>query len=258
MLNATKTLLKVKKITFADQHGVSGTKINRKSSLSNETVIYKVNGILGSFCKYLGECNNNDRYTLKKLLYNLVYIHRPYCLTFTSQQDLFIPVENVTFKYDNLSNYGWIGFELQQKNVNKKDIKALGCTWRQDIRPKHANYIRQHKKFKYTSDLVNFEPYHRKYRGKFHYIYSPQKLWYIKKSIVNENVIDRSSMTLTFAAMHRFSELERYAPDILAHHFESGHNWLLSEFLNVSVPQFIDEISCEITGQNFQLPQRRI
>lgn len=258
ILNATKTLLIVKNILFIDQHGVSGEKINKKSSLVNESVIFKTNGILGSFATYLGETNNNNKYTLKNLLYNLVYIHRPYCLTFTSQQELFLPVENVGFKWNTDNNEAWIGFELQDKNINVKDIAALGSTWRQDQRSKFKNYIRQHQRFRYTPDLAAFETYHRKFRKRFHYIYSPQKLWYIKKDIVNSFTINRNSMTITFGAMHRLSELERYAPDVLSKHFESNHNWLITEFLNISVPQFIDEISCEITGQNFQIPQRRI
>jgi len=65
-------------------------------------------------------------------------------------------------------------------------------------------------------------------------------------------------MTITFGALHRLSELERYAPDILDRHFNSDHNWLLSEFISIAIPQFIDELSCELTGQNFQMPGKRI
>lgn len=258
ILNATKTLLIVKKISFSDQHGVTGEKINKKSTLSNEKVIFKANGILGAFCNYLGEPNNSEEYTLKNLLYNLVYIHRPYCLTFPTQQELFLPIDKPEFMYSEETREGWFGFWLQSKNQNDKDYKNIGRGWEIDKRPEMEGYIRRKKRFSVTENLIYFNNYHEKIRKQFYYIYSPQKLWYIKKNIENKSLINRHSMTITFAAMHRFSELERYAPDILARHFDSSHNWLLTEFLTVSVPQFVDEISCEITGQNFQLPQRRI
>lgn len=61
-------------------------------------------------------------------------------------------------------------------------------------------------------------------------------------------------MVLCFAAMHRLSELSRYEPVILSKHFTSGHNWLLSEFIQNAATQFIDEISSELTGEEFMSP----
>ena len=57
--------------------------------------------------------------------------------------------------------------------------------------------------------------------------------------------------TLTFAIMHRLSELSRYSPNILAKYLESKNNWLLAEFLDKAKYQFIDKISSEITGYDF-------
>lgn len=56
--------------------------------------------------------------------------------------------------------------------------------------------------------------------------------------------------------MHRLSELARYTPTLLAKHFEAQHNWLLSEFIARALHQFVDEISAEITGQEFMIPGR--
>lgn len=56
---------------------------------------------------------------------------------------------------------------------------------------------------------------------------------------------------LTFAAMHRLSELSRYAPDKLAKHFDCQHNWLLSEFIVSAPNQFIDSVLSKITGHDF-------
>ena len=57
--------------------------------------------------------------------------------------------------------------------------------------------------------------------------------------------------------MHRLSGLARYDPMRLARHFDCQHNWLLSEFIATARSQFIDEISYEITGQEFMIPGRK-
>jgi YaaC-like Protein len=88
------------------------------------------------------------------------------------------------------------------------------------------------------------------------YIAGPQRLWYLKRGGNIQGIVSRSSMTMTFAAMHKLSELARYTPERLARHFECHHNWLLSEFIASAPAQFIDEISAEMTGQEFMMPGR--
>jgi len=61
-------------------------------------------------------------------------------------------------------------------------------------------------------------------------------------------------LTITFALMHRLSELSRYDPIRLKKHFDCQHNWLISEFINLAPTQFIYAIACEITGQEFKIP----
>ena len=67
------------------------------------------------------------------------------------------------------------------------------------------------------------------------------------------SVISRSTLPLTYAAMHRLSELARYEPQSLRAHLEKDASWLLSEFIEKSIVQFIDQISCEITGNEFRM-----
>lgn len=74
--------------------------------------------------------------------------------------------------------------------------------------------------------------------------------WYLKKENT-KSINDKSMSTLTFAIMHRLSELSRYSPNILAKYLESKNNWLLAEFLDKAKYQFIDKISSEITGYDF-------
>ncbi|MEM9510415.1 MAG: YaaC family protein, partial [Cyanobacteria bacterium P01_E01_bin.35] len=115
--------------------------------------------------------------------------------------------------------------------------------------------IRSKKRFDWNkNDLNKIKRYHRKVRKHLFYIHSPQRLWYLKRSGNMANLIDRSSLTITFAAMHKLSELARYSPMLLAKHFDSKHNWLLSEFIANAPSQFIDEIASEITGQEFMIP----
>src|SRR4051794_22560707 len=52
-------------------------------------------------------------------------------------------------------------------------------------------------------------------------------------------------------AMHRLSEIARYNPDAMARHFDSQHNWVLSEFINLALDQYLDELASELTGHEF-------
>lgn len=96
-------------------------------------------------------------------------------------------------------------------------------------------------------DLSN---YHRKVRKDLFYIYGDTKLWYLKKNLPNNtHVLQRNSLTLIFAVMHWMSELVRYNPQKFEKLMESKQNWLLHEFIEKALYQFVDEISCEITHQ---------
>jgi hypothetical protein len=108
-----------------------------------------------------------------------------------------------------------------------------------------------------TNNICELTKYHQKIRKDVYYIQGSERLWYIKKTNNIDGLIDRSSLTITFAVMHKLSELTRYSPFRLVTHFESLHNWLLSEFINHSLYQFIDEISAEITGTELMVPGRR-
>ncbi len=74
--------------------------------------------------------------------------------------------------------------------------------------------------------------------------------WYIKKNLTNPHIINRHSMTIIYAVMHWLSEQVRYSPDIFDKLMKSKQNWLIREFIDIGLPQFIDEVSSEITGAN--------
>ena len=82
-------------------------------------------------------------------------------------------------------------------------------------------------------------------------------MWYIKGEAKKAIRLRRQPTTLTLATMHRLSELCRYRPLELASLLAGRTNWLLSEFINMSPSQFIDEIACELTGNQFLIPNVR-
>ena len=72
-----------------------------------------------------------------------------------------------------------------------------------------------------------------------------------------DKIINMYSPTITFAIMHRLSELARYSPDRLQHILDSQMGWVVSEFIKLAPYQFIDEISSEITGKEIMPPMIR-
>jgi hypothetical protein len=260
MLNATKALLLVKKISFSDHHGITGTTKGKKSSISNETVVFKGAGILAALCNFIGEGASGETYTLKDLLYNLVYIHRAFNLSIPSCPELFIPIRNPKIVRSNANGEAWFCAELHGRHASLHTINKLPPGYEQDRGVLDRFVVRKKDRFQWKphdkATLDRYEQYHRKLRKHLDYIYSTQRLWYIKRRSGPAGYIERCSLTIAFAAMHKLSELARYSPDLLARHFEGRYNWLLSEFISVAPTQFIDGISSEMTGHEFMPPGR--
>lgn len=263
-LNAAKVLLTYKKIKFENFHGVTGKRETGRWNLQNETITIKQSGILPALCRYMGEnVDGRDKtYTLKEILYNLQYIHRAYCITYGNQAELFVPIRNPRFVQDKDRNVAWFDCSLDLKNSNNRVIgKLIGFSRDRFYQNQSSWIIRRNKKFNWKAprnnptpkSLKEFKKYYTKIRGKLRYIYGHTDLWYIKRKDLTNNIIDRNTLTLTFAAMHRLSEMSRYEPNILRNHLERNASWLLSEFISKSILQFVDQISSEITGNDFRL-----
>jgi hypothetical protein len=86
------------------------------------------------------------------------------------------------------------------------------------------------------------------------YIRGQPPTWYLRRRLNNSDVIDRSTISMTFFAMHRLSELARYDPLKLERLLGTQANWLLTEFIGSAPIQFLDEIATEITGQTLTVP----
>lgn len=264
-LNAAKALLLVKGNQIEEKrretHGVRGETIGERTSLSNEKITFERSGILAHLCQYLGESANKGEYTLKDLLYNLPYIHRAFHLTYTSSQELFTPIEKPKYVKKDGSEESWFCAEIREDRYkNQHFINRISPEYEEDKGVDKVFVIRKKKRFKWvnggkylTENLKRLTEYHKTVRKSLYYICGSRTLWYIKRKNV-KGLIQRSSLTLTFAAMHRLSEIARYSPESLEKHFKCRHNWLLSEFIATSPNQFLDEISAEITGQEIMVP----
>ena len=57
--------------------------------------------------------------------------------------------------------------------------------------------------------------------------------------------------------MHWLSELVRYNPEKFNKIMLTKQNWLLHEFIDNALYQYIDEISCEMTGVDIMTPGYR-
>ena len=263
-LNASKALLAVKGIPVTEHHGVSGATQGEKVALANESVTFGKSGVLAGLCQYLGE-NTGSTYTLKDIFYNLPYIHRAYTLTYGSQPELFFPVTNPRYVRKDGSSESWFCAEISDKKLQTEHtINKLPDGFERDMGLPKEWVIRRKKRFDWkrgkgerAANLARLRSYHQSTRADVQYIHGPMRLWYFKRGGVPTGAIARSPMTLTFAAMHRISSIARYQPLILAKHFDSKHNWLLSEFLATALHQFCDELASEITGQEFMIPGRK-
>jgi hypothetical protein len=259
-LNAAKALLTVKGVRFSERHSVSGNSDGRKTSLANEVVEFKNSGVLAGLCQYFREPTTSGEYTLKDILYNLPCIHRAYGITFKSQPNLFIPVEDCSFVRKEKSDESWFCARVADKRyANQMTLKTLPKCFEREDSQGNEFIIRFKKRFKWAhggknGNLSSLSCYHRKIRRHLVYIAGSRSLWYIKRAGNIKGLIDCSPLTLRFAAMHRLSELARYSPESLEKHLQSKHNWLLSEFLTRSSQQYVDEIAAEITGTEIMFP----
>jgi len=204
-LNATKALLLTKGATFSDHHGVSGFTIGGQTSLSNEKVKFKRGGILPALCQHLGETANGEIYTLKDLLYNLL-----------SKPKI---VRSMT------THESWLCAELTDKFANQHTINKLPAGFERERSVQDKWLIRARRRFDWRpnqrpASLNRYRNYHKILRKDLYYINGGSRLWYIKRGGNINGIIPRSSMTITFAAMHKLSEMARYTPDKLARHFD--------------------------------------
>ena len=276
ILNAVKAYLSYKMECVDDfvsnfgQHGLFEEQGDIGENLGTIGITHRQSGVFPLFAKIL-DADFEDKWpygksnpkTLKDILYNLAFIHRAYSMTYSSKnkavEELFIP-----FAHGKQPEYhrGSDGKAYLIAELDKDYFSLTATKIPKDIVDTLPNVftICEHNSFalrsvvgarknqgSISSDIKEANLHYRKH---FHYIHSASKLWFIKRSELNESgVINLSSMTLIMSAMHRISEIARYKPEQLNRLLQSKENWLLHEFISHALDQFVDEIACEITHQ---------
>lgn len=132
-MNATKALLATKGIAFTPKHGITAHNMRgptSKISLSNEGVRLLQNGIARSLSGYYLELDQKTDYSLQDLFYNMVFIHRSYCLTYTSQQEMFVPLGRAEYVRDSTTGEVFLRATLTSdipwENVRRRMPQELG------------------------------------------------------------------------------------------------------------------------------------
>ena len=263
-VNAAKALLASKGATIVNRHGVQAHQMRgpkSKTVLSNEGIKIKETGIVPGVISYFKELEPSVTHSLEDVLYNVICVHRTYCLSYKNRMELFVPLKHVSFVRDRatgevrlsaeiVDGFDWAHYrrrlppEVVEVAGGARAIQsATAIRWATANRPTDV-------------ELDCLRQLNAALRRSIHYINGAHTLWYIKTT--GSHAIHRSPVTLMLAAMHRLSEICRYKPSQLKSFLEGSRNWLLSEFVAMSPPQFLDEIACEMTGHQIMIPNVRV
>lgn len=263
IMNAAKALLIIEGINVVGiGHGVSSSRQTITGNIRKDKIIFSATGVLCSLSRILEEPVYKQEYTVYDLLYNLPCVHRTFTISNKDATELFIPITDISFSLTNLPDVArreaYVRFEVDSAYDTSRMRVYLPNKVKYAIPPgQDSPYYRIKKQFKWNihntmeqrlNDLIK---YHKEARKVFYYIHGSKMLWYIKKQLPkNTHLIDRHSMTIIYAVMHWLSEQVRYSPNIFEKLMKSKQNWLIREFIDLGLTQFIDEISSEITGAN--------
>jgi hypothetical protein len=266
-MNATKALLSAKGVPFDEHHGVKAHNLRGASKIitvSNEGIKIKNTGILPALATYLGDTEPNTIHSLQEMFFNLVCIHRTYCLTYKSQAETFLPLVDCAYVFDSATKQVYFRASLSRDFADKKSIRRLPPSLIQDPSGPDIRAIRSatttpaaQRTIRRGAELTGLQALHKQLRADVHYINGNRTLWYAKGVVFGPARLKRSPLVLMLGAMHRLSEICRYKPIELAAFLSGQKNWLLSEFIQMAPNQFIDEIASEITGYLFMTPNTR-
>ena len=262
-MNAAKALLAAYGVPFDEHHGLRAHRMrggNSKVVLSNEGIKILSRGIAPALSGYLGETEPAQIHSLEDVLYNIVCIHRTYCLTYPRSTEMFLPLRTTEYVRD--ASTGAVHLKaLAVSDIDWRSFrKALPAGFQALPSPEVGVISTAHVIWSSRSNPTEVEldalrNLNQNLRSHLHYICGGQTLWYLKTDGARR--IARRSMTLTLAAMHRLSEICRYKPAELLSFLNGQKNWLLSEFVGMSCEQYLDEIACEMTGHQIMVPNVR-
>ena len=177
---------------------------------------------------------------------------------------MFIPLTNCAIKFDSASGTAYFSAQLSKDFTGPTYIRRLPPSLVSDPKINDGQTIRSVASASVLSavvesnvDRASVAALLRSLRPDINYLNGAQTLWYAKGVVGGPARIKRSPLTVTLLAMHRLSEICRYRPLELASFLAGQKNWLLTEFVRMSPPQFLDELAAELTGQQFMLPNVR-
>lgn len=262
-MNAAKALLESKGIEYDEAHGIKKITGNITSAgLDDLGVRVGMAGIGKAVSGYFLDEEQSSEISLRKIFSNLLCVHRAYCLTFEEEIEKFILLRRPHFA---LTDDGFV--VLDAHHTQEFDWSSYRTRL-----PSYIHYVEDESaNVSFTSstkyevsglcldrdeDFAALQKLNNDVRPRLVYMNGPQTLWYI--STISQFDLQLSQITLMLIAMHRLSETCRYQPELLAGLMAGQQNWLISEFLDRAPSQFIDEISCEITGDQILQPGVRV
>ena len=259
ILNATKALLRFKNVESSklNNHGISSVRTDSdNTNLKEAKTAIKGAGVLPELTRYFDCQLQPQHYSIFALLYNIPCVHRAYCITFR-KPEIFVPISHPVFVKKDSSKEAWLKFRIDGSYANAKSLKHVPNKFEHDIGISSEYIMRMKKRFNWDihDSIENrrqkLSKYHTKTRKYIYYIYGESRLWYIKKDISdNSDLALVPSSVLIFCVFHWISELVRYDPKLFQKYMKSKQNWLINEFVKNGLNQFIDELSCEITGED--------
>jgi hypothetical protein len=263
-LNATKALLTAKGIAFNEHHGVRESSASASTtSLASLGIGIKQTGVLPGLSAYYGEVETSRTHTLQDMLYNMVFIHRTYCLTYTSQTEMFIPIARCSYVAQKSTKRIYFRADITDNTPVASAFKRLPPIFVPDpaFGPRAVRSVDFVACRKPTipskREVRQIAELNRTLRRELQFINGTEALWYIRGHVKGPARIQRQLPTLILGAMHRLSEICRYKPLQLASLLDGQKNWPLTEFIEMSAGQFIDEIASELTGLQFLVPNVR-
>lgn len=278
MLNAAKSYLAYTADTadvFVKEfgmHGLMEDHDNLGTDIATISIKHKEHGVFPLFAKSLDsnffeKWPANEPKTLKCLLSNLPFVHRAFSMTYTTDskkfEELFLPLKagDMPKYYKANDGKAYLVIDLEQsyfapnaRTIPTTVFSAIGDDFQIYHNPDRAEEFSfrlvsslgaQYHQGSISGELKALNDNMRKH---FSYIRGVRRLWYLKKvNADTSDILNIPEMILNMAAMHRLSEIARYKPEQLNRLMTSRENWLLHEYITLSLDQFIDELACQIT-----------
>jgi hypothetical protein len=184
-----------------------------RSVSPNEGVRILTKGVLPSLSSYYGETESTTTHSLHELFFNMTFIHRTYCLTYTAQREMFLPVADCRYVRETNGKQAYLTASLSADLEPRRTMNILPSSFVRDASSDDPRAIRSTASVSCSkstnptaTDLSNLIRLHREIRGELCYINGPQTLWYVKALVAGPRRLSRQPPTMVLAAMHRLAK----------------------------------------------------